>query len=291
VNYVIIGVAIFYVHGGDAEGSASSADRVALLAQGSYACMYLISALSTIIGSSESVSEVVGLARRVSELLDKLQDSGAERKEATHVLSGWAPPRTRHDGEADRRRGTYLPLADLEEGDRGVEMKMTAGSAGEPSAEELPHGTYAAPLPGSDKTNIEVMYIDCVDVVCEANHVITASPFRDEAMMPHRVLIRQLSLRLRWGMRVLVTGPSGCGKSTLLRLIARAARAQTGGANLERVPGVTIGVAPELVVVCPQTPHLFKVSEVQYSACTVNVFFPAETSQIYVVFTVNNFTL
>lgn len=275
VNYVIIGVAIFYVHGDAEEGRDAEADRVALLAQGSYACMYLINALSTVLSSSENVSEVVGLSRRVSELLERLPD--AEKVEETVRKKGALPradlsssrkatnvwPSLRIVNPSSARFGgesEYQPLSTLEEGG-GVEL--TVSTADDAEYTTPPHTTYEAPSPGSDKTNISIITFDKLNVMCEGGHRDLPrsgdAAFGGRPVTPGRVLIRQLSLQVRWGMRVLVTGPSGCGKSTLLRLVAQAARAQAEGIDLDSILGVNFAVSPDLVVVCPQTPHLFQV--------------------------------
>ena len=74
VNYVVVGGAILYLYGnrtGSANDTseASEAELASKLAEGSYACLYLIQALSTLVSSSQAASEVAGLANRVTELL------------------------------------------------------------------------------------------------------------------------------------------------------------------------------------------------------------------------------
>ena len=58
MNYTVVGGAIIYLHtsSGDADSGDNTeqqADRASKLAEGSYACLYLISALSTIVSSVE----------------------------------------------------------------------------------------------------------------------------------------------------------------------------------------------------------------------------------------------
>lgn len=96
VNYAVIGLAILYIQhshrkltmtnstDGDSaiEGdtastnsSLSEAEIASLIASGSYACLYLISAFSTILASFESISELIALGSRVLELSDALTRS------------------------------------------------------------------------------------------------------------------------------------------------------------------------------------------------------------------------
>jgi len=63
---VAVGTAILYSEGG--HGSTDSS-RSARLAEGSYACLYLVSSLSSLVSSLQLVSEIRGLANRVNDLL------------------------------------------------------------------------------------------------------------------------------------------------------------------------------------------------------------------------------
>ena len=274
MNYVVVGVAIFVLHDADVDGNeegGSGADRVALLAQGSYACMYLISALSTILNSSESASEVAGLVRRVSELLDRL--SGCENnladEKVTKSLVGsaastvWSPLRLNSGSRETAGTETpYQPLRTSEESDcfvssrsesgQGIEMGDIVGLTRLPIVSQ---DDLQSPASFQSKsTPMTVMRFENLDVLCEKNtNEEIVDPFSERRPPSRRLLVRDLTLEVRQGMRVLVTGPSGCGKSTLLRLIAHASR------NPPCTHNISFAVAPELIVFCPQNPHLFKV--------------------------------
>jgi hypothetical protein len=74
VNYAVVGVSVLYLtrrNDSMADGSAdpsSSADIASLLAEGSYACLYLISGFSALVEAFETGSRVLALSKRVCEL-------------------------------------------------------------------------------------------------------------------------------------------------------------------------------------------------------------------------------
>ncbi|CAM9967263.1 unnamed protein product, partial [Ectocarpus fasciculatus] len=76
VNYAAVGGAILYLSKAEGMGEAEIA---ALVARGSFSCLYLIDAFSKALRASEAVSRVGGSARRVAELLRAtgLSDSDA----------------------------------------------------------------------------------------------------------------------------------------------------------------------------------------------------------------------
>ena len=59
VNYSVIGISILYMN--QHMHSTTSSERAALMAKGSYACLYLISAFTTILTSTELITEVLGI--------------------------------------------------------------------------------------------------------------------------------------------------------------------------------------------------------------------------------------
>lgn len=74
VNYAVVGASVLYVmrkdsiEHGDGDDSLSSSDTASLLAEGSYACLYLISGFSTLLEASQTTSRVLALCTRVCEL-------------------------------------------------------------------------------------------------------------------------------------------------------------------------------------------------------------------------------
>ena len=70
VNYAVIGVAILYFTNEAEDHKDDDSHTSSIVAQGSYACLYLINAFSTSLEAIELLTEVMGLAGRVTELLD-----------------------------------------------------------------------------------------------------------------------------------------------------------------------------------------------------------------------------
>uniref|UniRef100_A0A7E4V7J5 ABC transporter domain-containing protein n=1 Tax=Panagrellus redivivus TaxID=6233 RepID=A0A7E4V7J5_PANRE len=64
----------------------------------------------------------------------------------------------------------------------------------------------------------------------------------------NRVLIRDLTLTIPRGARLLLTGPSGCGKSSFIRILSRIWNIQSGRA--------TFGINLENVMPVPQRPYM-----------------------------------
>ena len=104
VNYAVVGASVLYfarnrdgsstAEGGDGE---SSSDMASLLAEGSYACLYLISGFSTLLQAYETGSRVLALSSRVCELVrasgvtsdEEHGDSGCLQSEhGSDVLGG-----------------------------------------------------------------------------------------------------------------------------------------------------------------------------------------------------------
>eukprot|EP01032_Pedospumella_encystans_P017256 gene17256-19674_t len=226
VNYVVVGVAIFVLHDADMNGNeegGSGADRVALLAQGSYACMYLISALSTILNSSESASEVAGLVRRVSELLDRLcENNSADEKVARSLVGSaaagtvWSPLRLNSGSrETAGTETTYQPLRTSEESDcfvssrsqngQGIEMGDIVGLT---RSLVVSQDDLQSPASFQSKsTPMTVIRLENLDVLCEKNtNEEVVDPFSERRLPSRRLLVRDLTLEVRQGMRVLITG-------------------------------------------------------------------------------------
>jgi ABC-type multidrug transport system fused ATPase/permease subunit len=66
VNYAVIGFALLYLLN---QEDMSESRAASLLAEGSYACLYLISAFSTLLDMSQKVSKLCGYSARIVELL------------------------------------------------------------------------------------------------------------------------------------------------------------------------------------------------------------------------------
>lgn len=65
LNYSIIGFALFY----GAEQRLTSGERAALLSKGSFACLYLISGLSSMLSAYLASADILGLSARITEVI------------------------------------------------------------------------------------------------------------------------------------------------------------------------------------------------------------------------------
>jgi ABC-type multidrug transport system fused ATPase/permease subunit len=90
VNYLVVGTAVLvYYSNRPPSAEASEAELASKLAEGSYACMYLLSALSTLLASAEALSEVLGLLRRVEELLSCMPPPGPPCSSHANSIGAW----------------------------------------------------------------------------------------------------------------------------------------------------------------------------------------------------------
>jgi hypothetical protein len=71
----------------EAESSLSEAEIAALIASGSYACLYLISSFSTVLAAFETLSELMALSQRVLELSDALVAGKRSRQQQQRWIS------------------------------------------------------------------------------------------------------------------------------------------------------------------------------------------------------------
>mmetsp|Transcript_23558 Transcript_23558/g.52305 ORF Transcript_23558/g.52305 Transcript_23558/m.52305 type:complete len:694 (+) Transcript_23558:143-2224(+) len=297
VNYVVVGGAILYMPGSAGAEGDQEALLAARLAEGSYACLYLISALSTLIKSAETASEIVGLASRVSELLDAL-DAPQERAAGPPVAADGKKRSDSTGAGMCTRMGELLLLA--------APRRLRALVTGERYPSAAAHDSSYALLGGDEQREVAQAQhihkrpagqISLVSMACRQEEAqggaedVWATEMRKTARAgteSPRVLleIRQLNLyaetelsstqscrdwgrellllrglgvQIRQGMRLLVTGPSGCGKSTLLRLLASAERVRCEELGASGVGAVAYSLLPEeCVIFCPQTPYCFK---------------------------------
>lgn len=67
VNYAVIGASVLYF---SQLSNSSESDLASSLAAGSYACLYLISGLTTLLSTYESLSKIAALSSRVVELIE-----------------------------------------------------------------------------------------------------------------------------------------------------------------------------------------------------------------------------
>ena len=190
--------------------SKESADQsAALLAQGSFACLSLLNAYSTIVDGMAVFAEACGAARRVAELLDRQGILPTEKP----LPSKAGRPNLEEKGQSSADEGVAIAMTPIrryvckEDIAATVFQPLMAGAtdftAGEAAVSEpLQHvflGTGSSTSPGKQRLLLRT----------ESLHVRSPSG---------KILIASMSLDIREGMRVLVRGPSGCGKSTLLKV-------------------------------------------------------------------------
>ena len=72
VNYVAVGASVLYFHQSLSSSEKSPAEIAAIVAKGSYACLYLMSAFTSLIDALEEWTEVSGLTCRVLELSNEM---------------------------------------------------------------------------------------------------------------------------------------------------------------------------------------------------------------------------
>jgi ABC-type uncharacterized transport system fused permease/ATPase subunit len=88
VNYAVVGASVLYF---SKNADSAESDLASQLAAGSYACLYLISGLTTLLTTYESMSKICALSNRVVELIDVIEEhqpsatSSAEK--STHCSS------------------------------------------------------------------------------------------------------------------------------------------------------------------------------------------------------------
>jgi ABC-type uncharacterized transport system fused permease/ATPase subunit len=264
VNYLVVGGVILHLSASTASsGSAedSQADLASRLAEGSYACLYVINALSVLIASSKSVGELAGLAQRVQELLQRIVappvDSGKRAfgkglqkpQSYAHPANSTLPPNLSDEDGVDST-ARLLPNSGAVWG--GIEL----GRGGAASSLVPPNRGNSPPHPALAVPKGAVLVIRDLDLRADA--VDPAS-----AVLP-RLLVARLHVTVTAGMRLLVTGPSGCGKSTLVRRISAVLCSTSMAGALDSVlrdvgGEISLHVPLEAFVICPQAPYLVKV--------------------------------
>jgi ATP-binding cassette, subfamily D (ALD), member 4 len=84
VNYAVVGTSVLYI---SKNANSTESDLASQLAAGSYACLYLISGLTTLLSTYESMSKICALSNRVVELIDLMsgtQPSNLSKQPPTH---------------------------------------------------------------------------------------------------------------------------------------------------------------------------------------------------------------
>ena len=253
VNYVVIGGMLLYF---GASGT-SAGQRVALLAKGSYACLYLLNAFSQLVTSANATSRVIGLAHRVEEALAAAngyaqphsEESSAERpyscapllhpvrllQRAFRWMPGHIDPGTEVDPHCERLLEVCAEEADRHGTDSGIMLRAL------PLKSESQYSVRQASDNDSELTNIpsspNLEGFSPKDTSSVSNKSAVESLERHTMILRIRgldvypgglsrgrgpglpLLLRQLCLNVFVGMRILVTGYSGVGKSSLLQAI------------------------------------------------------------------------
>lgn len=278
VNYVVVGGAILYWHSNSADSESALASK---LAEGSYACLYLVNALSVVISSFKGTSEALGLARRVEDLLLLLPEPGGEEAEegeeeaegqqratSSHVISsflglGITLSTIYNDGwktiwpVSEPLSYDYRLLnSDIGSGINGSAVEM-ATQQSEKSSRIVSNEDITLTTVANDPVVLEIK-----DLNLTSDYYETGSAFTTNK----RLLVSHLSLQLYRGMRLMISGPSGCGKSTLLRYISSALRnadfntISTRKQSIIACAGhIKLNIPLEHFIVCPQTPYFCKV--------------------------------
>ena len=180
----------------------------ALLAQGSFACLALLGAYSSIVDGMAVFAEASGAARRVVELLDR-QGTSAEQSSSIQAAAAFQEDKT-----------AMISRAELHCDDNGVAMTAVTRYA-------YLEGATAVQQPlladfSTERVNIGGTFRHTFRENSSASPERGRLLLRAESMHVRspagKILIASLSLEIREGMRVLVRGPSGCGKSTLLQV-------------------------------------------------------------------------
>lgn len=211
INYSIVGVSILYMSQYDTGGNGvtdTSSDRASLMARGSYACLYLVNAFTTILGSAEVVTEVLGYTRRISELVSTckrcrcLHGSGNDIVALESTQELYCDNSVRDNSSSVEWDCVVKPVDSRPY--IFIENKVKSDMGMEESIVELKNIHIYAP--GSESQ----LKISGTKTMVEQR-----SP---EELQQHLIL-SNFSLRVARGSRLLISGDSGCGKSTLIKFL------------------------------------------------------------------------
>jgi ABC-type uncharacterized transport system fused permease/ATPase subunit len=275
VNYILVGGAVLSMA---STSDASSGTASARLAQGSYACLYLVNALSVLVASTKTAGELAGLVTRVEELLQALDAHPAASDASNDTGKRSVRPTPFYTQYLDLLRLLGGGDASSSDGEGECAALEMGGTMSAFSYSLLPAVAATEDSADSkhDHSGLQVTYTDrheqlLAPALAGPDSLLTVSgldvfagdetvTFAEGGVAPVR-LIRGLRLEVRRGVRLLVTGPSGCGKSTLVRRIAEAVRLHHEGVGAApAAQQVVLGVPLSRFVICPQAPFLFKVT-------------------------------
>lgn len=224
---------------------SSSGLSASALAQGSFACMSLLSAYSSVVDCATHLAEACGAAQRVLEVMT-LQESQRAEKNDTKA-ERWSPSRLEKDGLEMYSKCTPIPVKE-------PLLTMDTTSLYPTYHHEFKRPARYLPACGP-ATLLRVQDLTLRGPGC-------------------KLLLHRLSFELKAGMRVLIRGPSGCGKSSLLRLLAgiELLWREKPSSSTPTVSGsIAVYCPPEGLVCAPQQPYLFR------GTLRDNLFFPTTT--------------
>ena len=206
----------------DSQKDLDSSEIASIMAQGSYACLYLINSFSSLLQSAESLSEICGLSKRVLHLLQLLShEEICNEKRTSDELSQ----------RSMQNNFTFLFILrslvnscfgiwrsdETSPDDSSLNEYMTLGS-GEAELTDL-EATGKISIssislqPSYPASTFRSNYSHKGDVLIYIDNLCLKSPLDVE-------LINALTLRVSLGDRIRISGPVGCGKSTLVQYIA-----------------------------------------------------------------------
>eukprot|EP01038_Epipyxis_sp_PR26KG_P008084 gene8084-10951_t len=177
VNYVAVGLSCFYVlnnhnssydnltiSNDNNKNGNNSSNSIKLFAAGSYACLYIINCFSKLLESAEGFSQIIGLSKRVIELIDLCD----------HYQNNSNNNSSNYNNINNNRNNYFVSNHE------NIQCKVML----------------------MELKNIDLFSLNYNNFECEQS-----------------LLIKQLSLAITPGMKILITGASGAGKTTLLKTL------------------------------------------------------------------------